>query len=281
MVNIEYSQNFYKNKENLKKLIKSSGISSEDIVLDIGFGDGSITKELSKYAKRVIAYELDKEYFDSLKEEFLQKKNVFLVCEDFLKSKLPNEDFKVFSNIPFFLTTDIIYKITDVGSKLKDAYLFVQKESADRFIGISKNTQIAAILSYSYKLSIIEQLRREDFKPIPNVDVVVLRIERKDVVLSDFKLYRDFISYIFNQMNKSALDTFKKLFTYKQLGYIKKYFGKQNNIKPTEISSEYYLEMFQYFRMNGHYYKDRVSGYYLENLNQHSKRKKVHRTRLV
>jgi 16S rRNA (adenine1518-N6/adenine1519-N6)-dimethyltransferase len=67
MVDIMYSQNFYKNRFNLQKLIKSASIGPNDIVLDIGAGTGIITEELSKYSEKIIAYELDKEYFNKLK----------------------------------------------------------------------------------------------------------------------------------------------------------------------------------------------------------------------
>jgi len=280
MVDIKYSQNFYTNKTNLQKLIKLSEINSYDIVLDIGAGTGIITEELSKYAKKVIAYELDKNYYKKLKNKFSNSLNIQLIEEDFLKTSLPKEGFKVFSNIPFSITADIINKITDVNSKLKEAFLFVQKESAERFIGKPKNTQIATILSFVYDIVISDELKKEDFKPIPNVDVVLLNFKSKNFNKQSFELYRDFITYVFNQMNNSVLDTFKKLFTYKQLKLIKQYLKEKKYSKPTDIPSIYYFELFQNYKLNGDRYINRVKGCHLRYLEQHSKREKMHKTRI-
>ena len=280
MLDIKYSQNLYTNKEKLKETIKLSEINFSDIVLDIGAGTGIITEELSRYAKQVIAYELDQKYFKKLEEKFNNSSNIILKNENFLNIELPRKEFKIFSNIPFFITTDIINKITDVNSKLEEAFLFVQKESAERFAGEPKNTQIATILSFMYEIKIREKFQKKDFKPMPNVDIVLLNIRRKDFNKKDFQLYRDFITYIFNQMNYSVLDTFKKLFTYKQLKYINQYLNKNRYSKPTDIPLDYYLNIFQEFKLNGKNYINKVNGYYSKHLKQHSNREKVHRTRI-
>ena len=280
MTDIKYSQNFYTNKEKLEDVIKFLKINSKDVVLDIGAGTGIITEELSKYANKVIAYELDQRYFKKLQEKFNNSSNIILKNENFLNIELPRKEFKIFSNIPFFITTDIINKITDVNSKLEEAFLFVQKESAERFAGEPKNTQIATILSFMYEIKIREKFQKKDFKPMPNVDIVLLNIRRKDFNKKDFQLYRDFITYIFNQMNYSVLDTFKKLFTYKQLKYINQYLNKNRYSKPTDIPLDYYLNIFQEFKLNGKNYVNRVNGYYSKHLKQHSNREKVHRTRI-
>ncbi|MDY0097470.1 MAG: rRNA adenine N(6)-methyltransferase family protein [Candidatus Dojkabacteria bacterium] len=280
MVDIKYTQNLYINEENLKRIIDAIKLHSSDTVIDIGAGKGVITEELAKHCDDVIAYELDSKYHGMLEGLFKDNPNVLLKNEDFLPSTLPNKEYKVFANIPFSLTSDIINKITDVDSKLVEAYLFVQKESAERYIGRPKNTQISAILSSIYDLNVTETFDRRDFNPTPNVDIVLLSITKKNNPEIEFKLYRDYITYIFNQMNGSVLDTFKKLFTFDQLKYIKKYLSEHGYIKPTDISSEYYLEIFQYFEMNGVDYRKRVDGYYTKHINQHLRRDKVNRTRI-
>ncbi len=279
MVDIKYSQNFYLNKTNLEKLLKLSNINSNDTVLDIGAGTGVITEGLSKYAKLVIAYELDDRYFKQLKDKFQNNPNILLLKKDFLNTELPKKDFKIFANIPFSITSDIVSKITDVDSNLKEAFLFVQKESAQRYIGKPRNTQRATILSFMFESNIIEEFRRKDFNPIPKVDIVLLYIKKKDVGKKDYVLYRDFITYIFNQRSSFVGDTFKKIFTYKQLRYINEYIKRNNHFKPTDIPMDYYTVLFEKFKVNGDRYIGKVRGYYSKHLKQHSKREKVHRTR--
>ena len=280
MVDIKYSQNLYTNGGNLRRIIDAINLNSFDTVIDIGAGKGVITQELVKHCDNVIAYELDPRYFDILEKLFKDNPNVILRKEDFLTSTLPNKKYKVFANIPFSLTSDIINKITDIDSRLVEAFLFVQKESSERYMGIFNNTQIATILSSTYDLCVIENFDRRDFNPIPNVDVVLLRITKKDNPETEVKLYRDFVTYIFNQMNGNVLDTLKKLFTFNQLKYIKKQLKRNDYNIPSDIPSEYYLEIFQHFKTNGLDYRKRVEGYYTKHINQHLGREKINRTRI-
>lgn len=280
MVDIKYTQNLYVNKENLKRIIEAINLNSLDNVIDIGAGKGVITQELVKHCCNVIAYELDPRYFGILNELFKDNSSVILKNEDFLTSTLPNKEYKVFANIPFSLTSDIINKITDIDSKLVEAYLFVQKEASERYMGIFKNTQIATILSSIYDLCVTEDFDRRDFDPVPNVDIVLLRITKKSNPEIEFELYRDFVTYIFNQMNGNVLDTFKKLFTFNQSRYIKEYLGRNNYNIPSDIPPEYYLEIFQYFKTNGMDYKKIVEGYYAKHIKQHLGREKINRTRI-
>ena len=271
MLDIRYSQNRYRNEMELEKIISSLGISKKDIVLDIGAGTGGISKILSKYCKEVIAYELDRNIFERLEREIEdgEYENIKLLNKDFLTAGLPKKSFKVFSNIPFFDTSEIIRRFTKPGSKLKEGYLFVQKEAAERYIGNLVNTQVATILGGRYTVDILRKLYREDFKPVPDIDIVILRIIRKQKGMSDFNIFRDFITYIFNQRNSNVLDTFKKLFTFNQLGYIKKYLKKNSWNTPSDISKEYYLEIFEQFKKNDYKEINKVKGCYQRHLKKH------------
>lgn len=280
MVDIIYSQNIYQNQENLERIINSINLCNTDIVIDIGAGNGVITKELIKHSNNVIAYELDSQYFEILKDRFKENEQLVLINDDFLLSSLPTKEFKVFANIPFSLTSEIISKITSPNSKLVEAYLFVQKESAERYIGKPINTQISTILSYLYELDIIEIFDKWDFNPIPNIEIVLLKIKKKEIAEKEFLLYRDFVTYVFNQRNRNVIDTFKKLFTVNQLKYIKGYLLKNKYVKPSDIPSVYYLEIFNYFKGNGINYINRVKGYYIKHIEQHIKRERVNRTRI-
>ena len=269
MIDIQYSQNRYRNEEELEKIISSTNVNDKDIVLDIGAGTGGISKILSKYCKEVIAYELDKDIFERLEEELKEYKNIKLLNKDFLTAGLPKKSFKVFSNIPFFDTSEIIKRLTKPGSKLEEAYIFVQKEAAQRYVGKPINTQVATILSGKYDVDVLKELYREDFKPAPDIDIVILRIIRKQKPISDFNIFRDFVTYVFNQMNSDIGDTFKKLFTYNQVGHIRKYLRENSFHIPSDIPKEYYLEIFEHFVKNDYKDVNKVKGYYQKHTKKH------------
>lgn len=273
MLDIKYSQNFYTNSKKLQQILEKIALSKDDLILDIGAGNGFLTKALLKYSHNVIAYELDTKYFQLLKNEL----DIDVRNEDFLKTKLPVKNFKVFSNIPFALTSAVISKLTDKDSLLEEAYLFVQKEAAERYIG---HTQIATILNFKYEISIVEKFDSRDFTPVPSVEIVLLKIKKREGDISDFVTFRDFVTYIFNQTNARVQDTFEKIFTEKQMVYIVKELERNGYVKPSDISKDYYLEIFKYFKMNGPKYLKRVEGYYGKYNSKHFKREKVFRTRI-
>jgi 23S rRNA (adenine-N6)-dimethyltransferase len=280
MVDIKYSQNFYKNKRNLEKIIKSINFKPKDIIIDIGAGEGIISKELAKYSEEILAYEKDSKLANVLKQKMGNYPQVAVINKDFLESELPDKSFKVFANIPFSITTEIITKITDINSKFSEGYLFIQKEAAYRFVGKPENTQIATILSSRYDIKIIERFNQKDFSPQPSVDIVLLKLKMKKNTEEEYLLFRDFVTYIFNQINKTVFDTLRQLFTYKQLKYIKENLSNNLYIKPSDIPTDYYLELFKHFKRNGDRYLNRVRGYYNKHNKQHINIRKENRTRI-
>lgn len=278
MLDIKYSQNFYTNSKKLHQILENISFSKDDLILDIGAGNGFLTKELAKYSETVIAYELDSKYFQILKRELDQK--IDIRNEDFLKAKLPQKSFKVFSNIPFTLTSAVISKLTNYDSFLEEAYLFVQKEAGDRYVGDMINTQIATVLNFKYEVSVVERFDSRDFSPVPNVEIVLLKIKKREGDIFDFNLFRDFVTYIFNQTNARVENTFEKIFTEKQMVYISKELKRNGYVKPSDIDKGYYIEIFKYFKMNGPKYLERVNGFYGKYSSKHFKREKVFRTRI-
>ena len=79
-----------KNSELVRDLVEKSGISKNDTVLEIGAGEGVITSELLKRAGKVIAFELDKNFFDILFQKFQRNQSLDLKNEDFLNFSLPH-----------------------------------------------------------------------------------------------------------------------------------------------------------------------------------------------
>ena len=184
MSNIEYSQNFLNSKELVRELIEKANIQKNDYIIEIGPGKGIITDVLSEYAKKTTAIEFDKKLYDQLVKEN-RKDNVEYVYSDFLKYKLPTrEDYKVFSNIPFQITADIIRKLTERWSSPKEIFLIVQKEAAKKYCGIPQQKYEglrASILKSRYKIKIMYEFKKSDFSPRPHVDTVLLYMKKKEI----------------------------------------------------------------------------------------------------
>lgn len=171
------SQNFLTSRQTIRRLIEKTDLSGQDLVLEIGAGKGHITQMLAERCKTVVSYEIDRELY--LRLAPVLPKNVQLRCEDFLKCPLPRTPYKVFANIPFSRTTEILKKLTQSPHSPDAAWLVMEKGAAKRFCGSPRESLGSLLLKPFYTASIVYHLRREEFHPAPRTDAVLLELRRK------------------------------------------------------------------------------------------------------
>lgn len=196
--------NFLCNRELVARLVRNSSVSQGDLVLEIGPGKGIVTEILLDVCKKVIAVEINENFLESLKSKFAKRGNLNLVWSDFLSYPLPKkEKYKVFSNIPFYITGEIIKKLLFSENPPVDSYLVVQKDAADKFIpGIGRNSMLATLFYPWFEIQIVYKFLRTDFRPSPKVDSCLIRIEkRSQPLLGESRLtrYRDFVVHHFTR----------------------------------------------------------------------------------
>lgn len=172
------SQNFLTSRRLIKRLIRKAGLTAQDTVVEIGAGKGHITKALSDSCKTVIAYEIDRKLYEYLKPQLAE--NVRLHGTDFLKCALPKTPYKVFANIPFSRTTEILRKLTNAEPSPDGIWLVMEKGAAKRFCGIPKDNLNSLLIKPFFETKIIYHFNREDFHPAPRVDTVLLELQRKE-----------------------------------------------------------------------------------------------------
>ncbi|MFZ0548143.1 MAG: 23S ribosomal RNA methyltransferase Erm, partial [Candidatus Promineifilaceae bacterium] len=248
---IAFAQNFFREPKVVQSLIRASSIGRSDVVYEIGAGRGIITAELAQTAEKVIAIEKDPALVTYLRQRFRDVCNVEIVEGDFLRYRIPEQGYKIFGNIPFNQTADIMRKILFDAPVPDQAYLVMQKEAAEKFSGSPKETQFSVLAKPQFQLWIGRYLCRTDFTPVPNVDVVLLHIKKRPFPLvpkEDFYLYRKFVRYGFNGWKKSLKLTFKPVFTYKQWKHLSKSLCFPLDATPSELTFEQWLGLFECFR---------------------------------
>lgn len=240
-----------------------TGISKDDLVLEAGAGSGIITNQLIRVAKRVIAFETDKNLFEKLRLRFKDQGSLELKQEDFLTVDLPAQQYKFFSNIPFSITSAIIKKLTLGTSSPEDAYLIVQKEAAAKFAGKPfdfTNSQMAVILHSRFEFRLAHEFNATDFFPRPNVEIVLLEIKKRlKSLVSDEDKYRDFVTSSFNQPKRSILP---------------------KNSRPGELDFEDWISFFKQFQTQPETKRKMVRGAYEKQMKEQEKIEKIHRTRI-
>ena len=236
------SQNFLTSYKIINRIIRRTTLNKDDHVIEIGPGKGHITGFLIKRCRKVSAIEIDGRLYNRLTAKFKDVKNIRIYHQDFMKWKLPqSEDYKVFSNIPFCFTTDIMRKLTECKNAPSEAWLTMEKGAAKRFMGKPSESLRSLLIKPRFDLDIAYYFSREDFHPKPGVDVVLLHLKKKsppDIPANQWFAYEQFVS-------KALKYGFRSLFTSKQLSRAFRQAGVQNNITPAEILYVQWLCLFR------------------------------------
>jgi 16S rRNA (adenine1518-N6/adenine1519-N6)-dimethyltransferase len=210
-------QNFLYDPSILHRIIEVANIRPDDIVVEIGPGHGTLTKLLAERAKKVIAIELDSELYAKLKKES-KETNIELIHGDALKYHYEElEPFKVVANIPYYITTPIIFRLIEARKNLKSMTLTIQKEVAQRIVG-KPGTKDYGVLSIAVQYYGEPKLKfvipKGAFRPVPKVDSAVIHIEMLDkpkVIVTDEKLFFRIVKTAFAQRRKTLSNSLKSV----------------------------------------------------------------------
>ena len=161
-------------------------------VIEIGPGIGVLTRELSRYAKKVVAIELDKRLIPILKETLSDCENTEVIHGDAMKldlAALIKEKFEgmrvaVCANLPYYITSPIIMGLLEAKLPLDNVTVMVQKEAAERLCAAPGDREcgaVSAAVSFYSKPEILFGVNRDSFLPPPKVDsaVIMLKILEK------------------------------------------------------------------------------------------------------
>lgn len=180
-------QHFLADRHVLRKIIDSCCLTPADAVLEIGAGDGRLTREIAPRVKKVIAVETDKHLCQKLEKEFLNA-NVSIVHEDFLKYDLGqlSEPTKVIGNLPYYISSPIIGRILEYRRHIPAAFLTVQLEFGNRMIaavGTKDYSALSCFVQYYTEAKILFKIKNTSFNPRPKVDscFIQLTIPKKPI----------------------------------------------------------------------------------------------------
>jgi len=281
--NLKISQNFIKDPHLAAYIIDRSSINAQDLVYEIGPGKGVLTAQLARRCNKVIAVEKDAWLASALLQKFASQTNLTVRTGDFLKVPLPDHPYKVFSNIPFNLTSAIVERLVRVSNPPEDAYLVLQKEAAEMYLGTSCACLRSVLLHPWFDLSLVHRFHRSDFIPQPGVDAVLLRFrKRKPPLVSqpDRQMYRNFMVYCFTCWQPTLEKILKPIFSYRQLKHIRRVLGIDLNVSPSQVGSQDWLSLFESFRCTASPQSAVVvAGSEARLKRQQHKLHKIHRTR--
>jgi len=179
-------QNFLVHRPTLDKIIEAANIKNTDTIIEVGPGLGTLTQELAKKAKKVIAIEKDGGMVEILKETLAGFSNVEVAQGNVLEIsnfKFQISNYKVAANVPYYITSPIIRMFLEAKNQPEEIVLMIQKEVAQRICAKPGDMSIlAASVQFYANAKIISKVSKECFWPKPNVDSAIIKITPKKEV---------------------------------------------------------------------------------------------------
>lgn len=242
-----FGQNFIIDPSVVQKIARESGATQESVCIEIGPGLGALTQKLSEVAKQVISIEIDDDMVEILQNE-CQLDNVEIVHQDFLEYDLNQlnsaQDIVVCANVPYYITTPILFKLIESDLNIRQITLMVQKELGQRLVaqvGSKEYNALSIMMATLFDFKTIMNVSKRCFYPSPKVDSVVVGLIRKPNThhLDD---YFKFVKQSFTQRRKTLVNNLKETINIvpalKQLGH-------SEMIRPQQLSPDQFRELYE------------------------------------
>ena len=257
----KFGQNFLIDMHVLEKIMDAAGVDSEDCVLEIGPGIGTMTQMLAERAAKVIAVEIDNNLIPILQDTLSAYDNVKIIHNDILKldlGKLVEEEnggkpIKVVANLPYYITTPIIMGLFEAEVPLDSITVMVQKEVADRMKSGPGNKDYGALslaVQYYSDPVIAANVPPNCFIPRPNVGSAVIVLHRHQtpaVSVNNEKMMFRLIRASFNQRRKTLVNGLNNApdipFSKEQITEALEQMGLKANIRGEALTLEQFAEL--------------------------------------
>jgi len=209
-----FGQNFLQDENILKKIVMEIDPQPDDAIIEIGPGYGALTQKLFSATKNLIAVEIDNELAIGLQEKFPE---LNLINEDFLGTDLFNltseKKLRIVGNIPYNITSPILFKLIENNTLIKDAVFMVQLEVAKRMTadrGTKDYGILAVILKYFTETDFCFKISPNVFYPKPKVFSALVHIHFKEMLhpVEEQKLFMDTVKAAFGNRRKILKNSF-------------------------------------------------------------------------
>lgn len=217
-------QNFIFDRNILSKIADCAEITGDDYVIEIGAGLGTLTKELAERAKKVVAFEIDGEAIEKLKENLKEYQNVVILNDDIMKVNLEEivdkyfdgDVCKVVANLPYYITSPIIMLLLK-SHLIREITILIQKEVAERICagpGSKEYGVLTIAVNYYSKPEMLLQLPPDVFFPKPKVSSTLIKLhvyDKPSIEVKDEKLFFRIVKASFGQRRKVITNSLKSV----------------------------------------------------------------------
>jgi 16S rRNA (adenine1518-N6/adenine1519-N6)-dimethyltransferase len=257
----KYGQHFLSDPRILEGIVDALAPTSADTVVEIGPGRGSLTDILVERSGRLIAVEIDRALTENLQEKYGNRPNVEIVQGDVLETDLhalAGPDFLLIGNVPYYITTPIVFKALDAPIPRRSVFL-VQREVAERMVAKEDTESYGALSVNVAVVANVEQVMSVPagaFKPPPRVESAVIRLTPRAVPLvsaDSLVGFRSFVQAAFGQRRKQmqrALRTVRGLSSLEAEAVLERA-GIERAARPEVVSAAAFARLYEQLRAIG------------------------------
>ncbi|UBH13078.1 16S rRNA (adenine(1518)-N(6)/adenine(1519)-N(6))-dimethyltransferase RsmA [Macrococcus armenti] len=219
-------QNFLIDTNVIRNIIDAAGIDKTSGVIEIGPGMGSLTEQLAKHAKHVLAFEIDQRLIPILGETLSPYDNVTVINEDILKANVSEainahlsecDQVFVVANLPYYITTPILMGLLEQHLNINSYVVMMQKEVGERLTALPSTKAYGSLsiaVQYYTDVKRVMVVPKGVFMPPPNVDSLVVKLTTLDkphVQVEDEQLFFKLTRGAFVQRRKTILNNYMSL----------------------------------------------------------------------
>lgn len=256
----QFGQNFLKSKRFVRNLVDPLELKQEDLVIEIGPGDGSVTSELLKTGASVISFEVDYDLLAKLLMKFNSFDNFNLQHQDILNAKisdyitgykLPETGIKITGSLPYNISKKIIQKFLIDNEKgfykVHKMSFIVQDEVAKEYVAKAPNANSLSAISNLYsKIKKLESIPAENFYPTPKVDGGIIYFEPFEKIEFDVEKVKGLINSGFSAPRKTLLNNLKSRNFTKDIELILEELGIDLKSRPANIDNSIWVKLAEF-----------------------------------
>jgi 16S rRNA (adenine1518-N6/adenine1519-N6)-dimethyltransferase len=250
-----FGQNFLTDKKLLEDLVSLINVSSRDKFLEIGPGKGDLTENLINICGSYFGVEVDKDLLVFLRNKFPKNKKAF-IDGDILKLN-PSEiyasnEFRVVGNIPYNISSPILDWCEKHYEKIYDMHFMLQKEFALRCAGNERTSsygKLSVICNYLYEVTILKEVSKDFFYPMPKIDSLFVRFSPKKKKVNQKELHnlKKVTRALFNKKRKKISNSLEDIIQKESINKL----NLNLNLRPDELSLDEYLQISSLVKNDG------------------------------
>ena len=216
-----FGQHFLHDRNIIDRILAAIDPGQDDNLLEIGPGRGALTLPLLNYCKHLTVVELDRDLIPVLQQRAVQGGNLNVINADILKFELDSlphsSNFRIVGNLPYNISTPLMFHLMDSIGNIQDMHFMVQKEVAQRIVaGVSTRSygRLSVMIQYFCNCQYLFDVAPACFTPPPKVDSAIIRLTPHEAPVArvkDFTIFSEIVRTAFNQRRKTISNALKSM----------------------------------------------------------------------